>query len=74
MGMMETPAAGGQLVLTPHPVTLEGQRHIPMDLQPGERLCSFLHRHVIDIDQGDWVVSIGGQVVPRAMWAHVTPK
>ena len=74
MGLMETPAVGGQLVLTPHPVTLEGQRHIPMDLRPGERLCSFLHRHVIDIDQGDWVVSIGGQVVPRAMWAHVTPK
>ncbi|WP_234852473.1 host specificity factor TipJ family phage tail protein [Pseudoxanthomonas winnipegensis] len=72
--MMETPAAGGQLVLTPHPVTLEGQRHIPMDLQPGERLCSFLHRHVVDIDRGDWVVSIGGHVVPRAMWAHVTPK
>ncbi|MBV6785951.1 hypothetical protein KWH02_12235 [Xanthomonas campestris pv. uppalii] len=74
MGLMTTPASDGQLVLTPHPVTLEGQRHIAMDLQPGERLCEFLHRHVIDLDQGDWSVSIGGRVVPRHLWAHVYPK
>ncbi|WP_241236784.1 TipJ family phage tail tip protein [Xanthomonas arboricola] len=74
MGLMTTPACDGQLVLTPHPVTLEGQRHIAMDLQPGERLCDFLHRHVIDLDQGDWSVSIGGRVVPRHLWAYVYPK
>ncbi|CAD7379682.1 hypothetical protein X12_001636 [Xanthomonas arboricola] len=74
MGLMTTPASDGQLVLTPHPVTLEGQRHIAMDLQPGERLCEFLHRHVIDLDQGDWSVSIGGRVVPRHLWAYVYPK
>ncbi|RFF51736.1 host specificity factor TipJ family phage tail protein [Xanthomonas campestris] len=74
MGLMTTPASDGQLVLTPHPVTLEGQRHIAMDLQPGERLCEFLHRHVIDLDQGEWTVSIGGCVVPRHLWAYVYPK
>ncbi|WP_029828631.1 host specificity factor TipJ family phage tail protein, partial [Xanthomonas citri] len=74
MGLMTTPASEGQLVLTPHPVTLEGQRHIAMDLQPGERLCDFLHRYVIDLDQGDWSVSIGGRVVPRHLWANVYPK
>lgn len=74
MGLMTTPAANGQLVLTPHPVTLEGQRHIAMDLQAGERLCEFLHRHVIDLDQGDWTVSIGGRAVPRHLWAYVYPK
>ncbi|MGV7193711.1 host specificity factor TipJ family phage tail protein [Xanthomonas axonopodis] len=74
MGLMTTPASDGQLVLTPHPVTLDGQRHIAMDLQPGERLCEFLHRHVIDLDQGEWTVSIGGRVVPRHLWAHVYPK
>lgn len=74
MGLMTTPASDGQLVLTPHPVTLEGQRHIAMDLQPGERLCDFLHRHVIDLDQGEWTVSIGGRVVPRHLWAYVYPK
>ncbi|WP_115513040.1 host specificity factor TipJ family phage tail protein [Xanthomonas arboricola] len=74
MGLMTTPATDGQLVLTPHPVTLDGQRHIAMDLQPGERLCEFLHRHVLDLDQGDWTVSIGGRVVPRHLWAYVYPK
>ncbi|MEA9605697.1 host specificity factor TipJ family phage tail protein [Xanthomonas campestris pv. plantaginis] len=74
MGLMTTPAANGQLVLTPHPVTLEGQRHIAMDLQAGERLCEFLHRHVFDLDQSDWTVSIGGRVVPRHLWAYVYPK
>ncbi|KUF27284.1 host specificity factor TipJ family phage tail protein [Xanthomonas phaseoli] len=74
MGLMTTPASNGQLVLTPHPVTLEGQRHIAMDLQPGERLCDFLHRHVIDLDQSEWTVSIGGRVVPRHLWAYVYPK
>ncbi|MFO3704420.1 host specificity factor TipJ family phage tail protein [Xanthomonas codiaei] len=74
MGLMTTPASDGQLVLTPHPVTLEGQRHIAMDLQPGERLCEFLHRHVIDLDQGEWTVSIGGRVVPRHLWPYVYPK
>ncbi|WP_234401097.1 host specificity factor TipJ family phage tail protein [Xanthomonas sp. CFBP 7912] len=74
MGLMTTPANDGQLVLTPHPVTLEGQRHIAMDLRPGERLCEFLHRHVIDLDQGEWTVSIGGRVVPRHLWPYVYPK
>ncbi|MBB6573543.1 hypothetical protein FHT07_001719 [Xanthomonas arboricola] len=45
-----------------------------MDLQPGERLCEFLHRHVIDLDEGEWTVSIGGRVVPRHLWAYVYPK
>ncbi|NIJ91869.1 hypothetical protein FHT12_000527 [Xanthomonas campestris] len=74
MGLMTAPAIEGQLVLTPHPLTQDGQRHIPMDLKPGERLCEFLHRHVLDLDQGQWTVSIGGRVVPRHMWPHVFPK
>ncbi|MCC4600311.1 host specificity factor TipJ family phage tail protein [Xanthomonas melonis] len=74
MGLMTAPASDGQLVLTPHPVTLDGQCHIAMDLQPGERLCEFLHRHVIDLDQGEWTVSIGGRVVPRHLWPYVYPK
>ncbi|WP_425599331.1 host specificity factor TipJ family phage tail protein, partial [Xanthomonas arboricola] len=40
----------------------------------GERLCEFLHRHVLDLDQGQWTVSIGGRVVPRHLWPHVFPK
>ncbi|MBB5735917.1 hypothetical protein FHT09_001657 [Xanthomonas arboricola] len=71
---MELSTTPGQLVVTPHPVTLDGQRHIPMDLCPGEHLCDFLSRHVSDLDEGKWLVSIGGREVPRHLWPHVFPK
>lgn len=66
--------AMGRLVVTPHALTIEGQRNVPADLQPGESLAAFLGRHVPGIESGAWVVSIGGAMVPRAMWAHVYPK
>lgn len=66
--------AMGRLVVTPHALTQEGQRNVPVDLQPGESLSVFLGRHVPGIESGAWVVSIGGAMVPRAMWAHVYPK
>ncbi len=64
----------GRLVVTPHALTQEGQRNVPVDLLPGESLAVFLGRHVPGIESGAWVVSIGGSMVPRAMWAHVYPK
>lgn len=66
--------AMGRLVVTPHALTIEGQRNVPADLQPGESLAVFLGRHVPGIESGAWTVSIGGAMVPRAMWAHVYPK
>ncbi len=66
--------AMGRLVVTPHALTIEGQRNVPADLQPGESLAVFLSRHVPGIESGAWVVSIGGAMVPRAMWGHVYPK
>lgn len=66
--------AHGRFVWTPHAVTLDGQRNIPCDLQPGETLAAFLERHVPGIHSGAWVVSIGGQVVPQRMWARTRPK
>jgi len=74
MGLMERPAADGQLILTPHPVTQEGQRHIPMDLRPGESLYAFLSRHVDGLDGEQWAASIGGHEVPRHLWHAVKPK
>ncbi|MBD8696608.1 host specificity factor TipJ family phage tail protein [Stenotrophomonas sp. CFBP 13718] len=71
---MDNPAAGGRLIVTPHPVLVDGQRNQPADLLPGESLCTFLHRHVIDLDAQDWVVLIGGKAVPRDMWPYVYPK
>lgn len=66
--------AMGRLVVTPHALTIEGQRNVPADLQPGESLAVFLGRHVPGIESGAWVVSIGGAMVPRAMWPHAYPK
>lgn len=80
MGLMDSPAAGGRLIVTPHPVLVDGQRNQPADLRPGESLCTFLHRHVIDLDDQDWVVLIGGRGgrgdrgIPREMWPFVYPK
>ncbi len=74
MGLMHSPATSGRLIVTPHPVLVDGQRNQPADLLPGEALCTFLHRHVIDLDAQDWVVLIGGKAVPRGMWPFVYPK
>lgn len=74
MGLMDSPATSGRLIVTPHPVLVDGQFNQPADLLPGESLCKFLHRHVIDLDAQDWVVLIGGKAVPRGMWPYVYPK
>lgn len=66
--------AAGRLVVTPHALTCEGQTNVPADLRPGESLADFLGRHVPGIDSGAWAVSIGGCVVPRAMWGKTFPK
>lgn len=66
--------AQGRFVWTPNALTLDGQQNMPCDLQPSESLEAFLRRHVPGIDSGAWSVSIGGCVVPRAMWAKTYPK
>ena len=66
--------AQGRFVWTPNALTLDGQQNVPCDLQPGESLEAFLRRHVPGIDSGVWSVSIGGCVVPRAMWGKTYPK
>lgn len=74
MGLMENPAAGGRLIVTPHPVLVDGQRNQPADLRPGESLYAFLMRHVDELDGRAWQVTIGGRDVPRHLWHHVRPK
>ncbi|KGH27764.1 phage tail tip fiber protein [Comamonas testosteroni] len=64
----------GRLVVSPNALTLDGQRNVPADLQPGESLATFLERHVPGIRSGAWTVMIGGAMVPEAMWAHTYPK
>ncbi len=75
MGLMESPAdIPGRLVVTPHPVTLDGQTNVPAELRPGESLYAFLQRHVEGLDGQAWEVCIGGVPVPREYWHHVRPK
>lgn len=68
--------AQAALVVTPHPLTLEGQR-VYMDrtglLLPGETLAAFLGRHGVLPGQ-QWVVTVGGVLVHEMHWHRVKPK
>ncbi|MFL4597562.1 host specificity factor TipJ family phage tail protein [Stenotrophomonas maltophilia] len=74
MGLMDAPVPAGRLIVTPHPVLLDGQRSAPVDLRPGESLYAFLMRHVEGLDGQAWLVTIGGRPVDRHLWSHVYPK
>lgn len=74
MGLMDAPVPAGRLIVTPHPVLLDGQRNAPVDLRPGESLYAFLMRHVEGLDGQAWLVTIGGSPVDRHLWSHVYPK
>lgn len=74
MGLMQAPAEAGRLIITPHPMLLDGQRNLAADLRAGESLYAFLARHVDGLDRQAWVVTIGGRVVSRHLWWHVFPK
>lgn len=63
------------LVITPHPLTLEGRTvTCGLGVLPGESLAAFLTRNGVDISQGDWVVTIGGAAVSRPMWDRTHPR
>ena len=55
------------LTVTPHPVTLDGQRHLSVQLDAGDTLDVLLRRHVEGVDPLCWVAAIGGrEVAPGA--------
>lgn len=62
------------LIITPHPVTLEGQRTLAAQLQEGERLGGLLARVVPDYTSDLWEVRINGVVVPHEVMDRVRPK
>ncbi|MDR7193358.1 host specificity factor TipJ family phage tail protein [Luteimonas terrae] len=74
MGLMECPAGHGQLITTPHPVTLEGQTNIAAELIPGETLGAFLRRSVPDWTGDAWEVRINGVLMPVEVMDRVRPK
>ncbi|WP_313493767.1 host specificity factor TipJ family phage tail protein [Stenotrophomonas sp.] len=72
---MELPRAEpGQLIVTPHPLLLDGQRNTVWEARPGESLYALLMRNVPELDGQAWAVSIGGVPVQRHLWHSVYPK
>lgn len=71
MGVM-TPLPS--LIVTPHPVTLDGQRALAAELRTGENLGAFLARTVPDYEGDVWEVRINGVVVPHEVMHRVRPK
>lgn len=63
----------GRLVITPHPLTLEGQTNTPADLKAGESLLSFLERHVPNLHACKYAVSINGCSIAPERWAQEKP-
>ena len=63
-----------QLCVTPHPVTLEGQRHMVAAMEDREKLGAFLARTVPEWDRDCWEVRINGRVVPHEILDCVRPK
>ncbi|ACE75760.1 P20 [Xanthomonas phage phiL7] len=62
------------LVVTPHPVTLEQQDHRAGELLPGQSLYAFLAHNAPEALTGAWAVSIAGRQVPVEMWHKTFPK
>lgn len=74
MELTPQPATDGRLIITPHPVLLDGQRNVPVDLRPGESLYAFLMRHIDGLDGQAWQVRVDGIDVPREQWMQVRPR
>lgn len=69
-------SSAAALVVTPHPLTLAGQRVLDAQqaaLVPGETLAVLLARHGVQPGQ-QWVVLIGGVPVPEWHWRLVRPR
>lgn len=67
--------AKASLVVTPHPLTLQGQRVLDARaalFDPSETLLALLERHGVKPGE-QWVVAIEGVRVPEAMWSRTRP-
>lgn len=70
------PTPGTGLVVTPHPITLQGQRVYHAEavlLLPGDYLSDVLARHEVVPGQ-QWVVCLGGVAVLEEHWHRIKPK
>ncbi|WP_313171480.1 host specificity factor TipJ family phage tail protein [Stenotrophomonas sp.] len=64
----------GQLIVTPHPLLLDGQRNVVWEARAEESLYALLMRNVPELDGQPWAVAIGGVPVERHLWHSVFPK
>lgn len=62
------------LTINRHPVLIDNETQVAMDLQPGESLYAFLYRHIENLDGQQLVVSVGGREVCRSEWHALKPK
>jgi hypothetical protein len=66
------------LVVTPHPLTLDGQRlydHTATQFQPGMRLSELLALHGVRADDGsDWCVTLNGEEIATDKWGRIKLK
>lgn len=63
-----------QLVINRHPIIIDHETQVVLDLRPGESLYALLHRHIDNLNDQPMVVSIGGKIVERHLWMHVFPN
>jgi len=61
-------ARSAHLVVTPHPLTTQGQVSVAVLMRDGETLLQVLERHGVT---DTWVVEVGGLKVPALMWGRV---
>lgn len=71
---VQVSARSTDVVVTPHPITLQGQRIEAAALLDGETLSSFLARVAPEVLEGDWAVSLDGADVPTPLWRLTRPK
>ncbi len=76
VGVLSMEVMTPALVVTPHPLTLQGQRvldTVAAEFCPGDTLSELLARQGVLAGQ-QWVVCIGGVEVPEEHWGRVRPK
>lgn len=61
------PERSAQLVVTPHPLTQQGQTSVAVLMEDGETLLAVLQRHGVT---DTWIVEVGGLQVPALMWGR----
>jgi hypothetical protein len=64
-------AKDARIVVTPHPMTTQGQTSFALLLEDGEYLSAILDRQGVD---AGWIVELGGLQVPALMWGRTRVK